>query len=76
MAPLLISFKHLNWMRFWIIVGTTYVLWLGLATVIPPKIHTPVLAILGAIQSALVFLIRSNKYVETRQEVPRSGEQP
>ena len=76
MPNVFIQAKHLNWFRLWIIVGAAYLFWLGLATILPPKIHAPVLAVIGALQSALVFLIRASKYVETRQDVPPAGQQP
>ena len=76
MASVFIGFKHLNWFRLWVIIGAVYLFWLGLATVLPPKIHAAVLAVIGAAQSALVFVIRATKYVETRQEVPPPGQQP
>lgn len=76
MAPLFVGIKNLNWFRFAIVVGACFLFWQGLATIVPPKIHSTVLSIIGALQAAVTFVIRASKYVETRQEIPRPGEQP
>ena len=76
MASIFIGFKHLNWMKLWVVVAGTAVFWAGMAPLIPAKWHTPVLVILSSMQSGFTFIMRASKYVESRNEVPPPGVQP
>ena len=68
------SLAHVNWARFTVVVAATVVFWSGMAAVIPTKVHTYVLVILSAVQSALTFLLRANRYVTREGVPPNKGE--
>lgn len=75
-APWFIKLAHVNWNRVSIVVSATAIFWSGLAAIVPAKHHTVVMVVLSSVQSGFVFLLRANKYVTERGEVPRVGEVP
>lgn len=65
--------SNINWQTILTVVVTITAIWIGLATLLPPRVYEVVSIILVAIQSGLLVLVRSGKYVENRDQVPPPG---
>ena len=66
---------NIDWARTAKIFGALSVFWIGIVKLVPPNIYEPVSIVLIAIQSALLYLTRSGKYVENRYQDPPPEEQ-
>ncbi len=73
MPNIFTSLEHINWTRYWFIIGTIVILWIGLAEIVPLSVYKPVSVILQAIQGALLFAARSSKYAEGSTPPPQDG---
>ena len=70
-----VSIESLNWPRLWLVVGTVAIVWGGIATLVPPRYHGPVMTVLSAVQAGITFAMRAGKYVQDRQEIPPPDEE-
>jgi hypothetical protein len=65
--------SNINWQTVLTAVIAVTAVWIGLATLLPPRVYEVVSIILVAVQSGLLVLVRSGKYVEDRNQVPPTG---
>ena len=65
--------RNLSWGRLWIIVVAAGILWAGVSALVPEPYFRIVTSILGAVSNALAFVIRSDKYIRDRNELPPAG---
>lgn len=65
--------SNIDWAKAAKIFGALSVFWLGIIKLLPSNVYEPVSIVLIAIQSALLYLTRSGKYVEDRNQVPPTG---
>lgn len=58
---------RINWHGLAIVSGAAFILWMGLGSVgIPEPWHSRILAVIGAAQSAITFLMKGSR----EEEVP------
>jgi hypothetical protein len=57
---------EINWRGLAIVLGAAFILWAGLGSLgIPEPWHTRILTLIGAIQSAVTYIMRGSK-----EEIP------
>lgn len=65
--------ENISWTRLWWAVGIISAFWMGMVTIIPADIFKWVAVPLSALQTAMLFAARGNKYVINRTEPPADG---
>jgi len=68
--------ENINWNRMWWVVGVLTTIWLGLASIVPAKIFSPISVILSAVQSGFLFAARGTRYVQDRNQAPPADGKP
>ncbi len=66
--------ENINWTKMATVFGALVVFWTAMINLLPPKLYEPVYIILTAIQSVILYLMRSGNYVPNRQDVLFSEE--
>jgi hypothetical protein len=68
---MLIRTSNIDLPRMMIVFGALVVFWTSLVTILPSEVYDKVTVILTAIQSVLLYLMRSGKYVDYRTQDPK-----